>query len=131
MPEPTCYVLDLARTCTEDQIQDIEIGIAEIKNYIVMDNNTKDIFAGMSGSDLLTGEAFDMNGLAGQDVGSGMVPSAIEPSSSGESKTAPLPLADATIQTFGACIMMSVIAAVVLVYSARDIWEMTQRQCGG
>lgn len=40
-PEPTCYVLSLQETCTEDEIDSIVNGTALIENYILIKNNGK------------------------------------------------------------------------------------------
>ncbi|KAF2401877.1 putative carboxypeptidase S1 [Trichodelitschia bisporula] len=38
-PEPTCYVLSLS-SCTDDQLNSVLDGVAEIRNYIVVGNET-------------------------------------------------------------------------------------------
>lgn len=43
-PAPTCYVLSLASTCTDDQIRSVINGTAVVKDYIVVDNNTAHLF---------------------------------------------------------------------------------------
>lgn len=49
MPAPTCYVLS-PRTCTNDQWESVNNGTALIKNWIVVDNNTKHLFPDMEGN---------------------------------------------------------------------------------
>jgi carboxypeptidase D len=44
MPQPTCYILQLASTCTPEQIQSVNNGSALIRDYIVVDNNTQPLF---------------------------------------------------------------------------------------
>ncbi|KAL2003970.1 hypothetical protein VTN02DRAFT_1266 [Thermoascus thermophilus] len=39
-PAPTCYVLSMTATCTEEQIQSVLNGTAVVRDYIVVDNNT-------------------------------------------------------------------------------------------
>ncbi|KAK2783313.1 hypothetical protein FQN52_000322 [Onygenales sp. PD_12] len=46
MPKPTCYVLD-SQTCTEDQAASVKNGSALIRDYIVVDENTKHLFPGI------------------------------------------------------------------------------------
>jgi hypothetical protein len=43
-PQPTCYILSLASTCTEDQAQAVLNGSAKVQNWIVVDENTQHLF---------------------------------------------------------------------------------------
>lgn len=39
VPEPTCYVLALSATCSNDQIERITNGTARIENYVLVEGN--------------------------------------------------------------------------------------------
>lgn len=36
-PEPTCYILSMSGTCSNDQIKGVENGTANIQNWVVID----------------------------------------------------------------------------------------------
>ncbi|KAL1982279.1 hypothetical protein VTN96DRAFT_1588 [Rasamsonia emersonii] len=44
MPAPTCYILALKETCTDDQAQSVINGSALVRDYIVVDGNSQDLF---------------------------------------------------------------------------------------
>lgn len=74
MPQPSCYVLSLASTCTQEQADAVLSGNGTVANFFLMDNNTQNLFDGLSEADPVTGAA---EGEAGgdQDVGDGRLTS--------------------------------------------------------
>lgn len=61
-PDPLhfCYVLDPTTLCTDEQIESIENGTAVVRNYIVVDANSTQLFPEVVG-----------NATSGEEVGSG------------------------------------------------------------
>jgi hypothetical protein len=49
-PQPTCYVRSLTSTCTENQVEAVINGTATVKDWILVDENTKGLFNGSSGT---------------------------------------------------------------------------------
>ncbi|KAJ9243607.1 hypothetical protein DTO207G8_1686 [Paecilomyces variotii] len=45
-PQPTCYILAMGSTCTNDQAQSVINGSATVKDYIVVDANSEGLFDG-------------------------------------------------------------------------------------
>ncbi|KAK4971267.1 hypothetical protein LTR66_008972 [Elasticomyces elasticus] len=46
-PQPTCYLYAFLCTCTDKQIGSVLDGTALIHDWVVIDNNTKDLFPGL------------------------------------------------------------------------------------
>lgn len=70
-PKPTCYILDLESTCTAHQAESVKNGSALIRDYIVVDANTKDLFnstttANDSGSSGSSGSSSSSKSAAGR-----------------------------------------------------------------
>lgn len=105
MPQPTCYVLSLASTCTNEQANSVLNGQGEVKNYILMDKNTQDIFDGLSQADPQTGSASGSAG-GGQDIGNGQ-PAASSSGREQSGATKSFPGVLSTSFTAGLMIMMS------------------------
>lgn len=55
MPQLQCYVLDLYATCTDDQINAVINGSATVKDYILIDNGTANLFPSTTGTAIPTG----------------------------------------------------------------------------
>ena len=50
VPQPQCYVLALYATCTNDQINAVINGSATVKDYILIDNGTANLFPSTNGT---------------------------------------------------------------------------------
>ena len=69
-PAPTCYILSLTSTCTDDQYESVLNGTALIHDYIVIDDNTTSLFPGY-GNGSVSGGNLTAPGSGGGSIVSG------------------------------------------------------------
>ena len=67
-PEPTCYVLEILATCTDDQFESLLDGTAVVHDYIVIDNSSKSLFPNFNASSSNATGASAKGGAAGLEI---------------------------------------------------------------
>lgn len=111
-PKPTCYTLDLS-SCSDDAFYAIVGGTALIQSYIVMDENTENLFPGVwNGSSYDNGSGFHFTELGKGDSSNGKA-------QGGDGKGSPQPISG-TSSGIAAARSRSIFAALALTFGL--IW---------